>query len=112
MMPPCDSADLASFLRMSSASCPDPDADGVCSWTMREEEEEEKLVLLHPRAPVRSLNVKAPNWTGVIWTVSFVEYFVIVGRSKIQTFRVQTPLKSNFSTSCEYVMKPAVERRL
>lgn len=58
--------------RCPQCACPLPPAplvDAACRWTMLEEEVQ--LVQPHPRATVRSLNGKALNLTGVIWTVRF-----------------------------------------
>lgn len=70
VIPSCVSSNpLVSAVRMSSASGP---AQGCCLHeTMLEEEEEGPLVQLHPRSIVRSLNGKALNLSGVIWTVLF-----------------------------------------
>ena len=59
--------------------------DAACLPACREAmlEEEVRLVRLLPRAAVRSLNAKAVNETGVIWTVRSLEYLVInAGRSR------------------------------
>ena len=59
--------------------------DAACLSACREAmlEEEGRLVRLLPRAAVRSLNGKAVNETGVIWTVRLLEYLVVnAGRSR------------------------------
>lgn len=59
---------LVFAVRMSSASSP---ARGCCPRELMLEEEGQ-LAQLHPRSVGRSLNGKAQNLTGVIWTVRFL----------------------------------------
>lgn len=72
---------------------------------LEEEEEVPARAQLHPGAAVRTLNAKAAEWTGVIWTVGCVEYVVYAARSEpwLSSSRSSRENAHISVVPCEYV---------